>query len=290
MAESEIYTGTSDPASMSPDNGANKNGAENEEGKMFIGGLNWETTEEGLQKYFSKFGTIVSSTIKNDPITHRSRGFAFVTFANPADVDKVLESGPHQLDNRTVDPKRALPLHKQIQLKGQHRTKKIFIGGLGAEHTESSLKEFFSEFGNILDVEFVTDKLTRKRRGFCFLSFDTEEAVDKACEKQFHVVSGRQVEIKRATPKDQASRGKSAQYSGYPNAQYQQAYPNYYQGYPYAAYPSYTTTAAYVGYQAAYPGNYGSADFQYDSSSRYGPVRAAGYTGSQASGYHPYSR
>ena len=32
----------------------------------------------------------------------RSRGFGFVTFADPANVDVVLRSGPHVLDSRTV--------------------------------------------------------------------------------------------------------------------------------------------------------------------------------------------
>ena len=81
------------------------------------------------------------------------------------------------------------------------------------------------------------------------------------------------MEIKRATPKEQANRSKNAQFSGYANTQFAQAYPNYYQGYPYAAYPSYTA-AAYVGYQPAYPGNYGSADYQYSGTSN--PNSSAG--------------
>lgn len=32
----------------------------------------------------------------------RSRGFGFVTFADPANVTIVLQNGPHQLDGRTV--------------------------------------------------------------------------------------------------------------------------------------------------------------------------------------------
>jgi RNA recognition motif-containing protein len=67
---------------------------------MFIGGLNWETTDEGLRAYFIQFGEIDQCTIMRDP-TGRSRGFAFLTFRDPASVVKVLEQN-HQLDGKMV--------------------------------------------------------------------------------------------------------------------------------------------------------------------------------------------
>jgi len=41
--------------------------------KMFVGGLSWQTTGEGLRDYFGKFGQIVEAMIMNDPATRRSR-------------------------------------------------------------------------------------------------------------------------------------------------------------------------------------------------------------------------
>ena len=38
----------------------------------------------------------------------RSRGFGFVTFDNSSSVDAVMKSRPHTLDNRVVEPKRAV--------------------------------------------------------------------------------------------------------------------------------------------------------------------------------------
>lgn len=37
------------------------------------------------------------------------RGFGFVTFADAASVDKVLDSAPHELDGKKIDPKVAFP-------------------------------------------------------------------------------------------------------------------------------------------------------------------------------------
>ncbi|XP_037775660.1 heterogeneous nuclear ribonucleoprotein A0-like [Penaeus monodon] len=45
----------------------------NDPGKMFIGGLSWQTTAEGLREYFSKFGDINEVMVMKDPTTRRSR-------------------------------------------------------------------------------------------------------------------------------------------------------------------------------------------------------------------------
>jgi RNA recognition motif-containing protein len=47
------------------------------------------------------------ATILRDRDGH-SRGFGFVTFADPASVDALMQSRPHTLDNRVVEPKRAV--------------------------------------------------------------------------------------------------------------------------------------------------------------------------------------
>lgn len=41
--------------------------------KMFVGGLSWQTSPEGLRDYFGKFGDISEVMIMNDPATRRSR-------------------------------------------------------------------------------------------------------------------------------------------------------------------------------------------------------------------------
>lgn len=69
---------------------------------MFIGGLSWETTHDSLMRYFSQYGQVVDCVVMKNPETGRSRGFGFITFADPANVDLVLQNTPHVLDNRTV--------------------------------------------------------------------------------------------------------------------------------------------------------------------------------------------
>lgn len=74
---------------------------ESDQGKLFIGGISWETTEEKLSEHFSAYGEVTQAAVMRDKLTGRPRGFGFVVFADPAVVDRALQD-PHTLDGRTV--------------------------------------------------------------------------------------------------------------------------------------------------------------------------------------------
>ncbi|MEK7704504.1 MAG: RNA-binding protein, partial [Myxococcota bacterium] len=48
--------------------------------KLFVGGLSFDTTDDGLREAFARFGDIVEAKVITDRDTGRSRGFGFVTF------------------------------------------------------------------------------------------------------------------------------------------------------------------------------------------------------------------
>ncbi|GLD75144.1 RNA-binding protein Musashi homolog 1 isoform X1 [Lates japonicus] len=56
---------------------------------------------EGLKEYFCKFGEVKECMVMRDPVTKRSRGFGFVTYAEQAGVEKVLAQNRHELDSKT---------------------------------------------------------------------------------------------------------------------------------------------------------------------------------------------
>jgi RNA-binding protein Musashi len=55
-----------------------------------------------LRKYFSAYGIIQDAVVMKDPVSRRSRGFGFITFADPDSVDNVLDNEPHIIDARKV--------------------------------------------------------------------------------------------------------------------------------------------------------------------------------------------
>lgn len=162
--------------------------------KMFVGGLNWETTEEGLTDYFSKYGKVVDLKIMKDPNTGKSRGFGFLSFDNPQSVDEVVKS-QHILDGKVIDPKRAIPREEQ------DKTGKIFVGGIGADVRPKEFEEFFAQWGSIIDAQLMLDKDTGRSRGFGFVTYDSPDAVDRVCQNKYIDFKGKRIEIKRAEPR-----------------------------------------------------------------------------------------
>ncbi|XP_041078763.1 heterogeneous nuclear ribonucleoprotein A/B-like isoform X4 [Polyodon spathula] len=286
-----------------PQNGAtegdqiNASKSEEDAGKMFVGGLSWDTSKKDLKDYFSKFGEVTDCTIKMDPNTGRSRGFGFILFKEAAGVDKVLEQKEHRLDGRQIDPKKAMAMKKEP-------VKKIFVGGLNPETTEEKIREYFGTYGEIESIELPMDPKTNKRRGFVFITFKEESPVKKILEKKYHNVSGSKCEIKIAQPKEVyqqqqfggrsfGGRGRGGRGGGGgQNQNWNQGYNNYWnqgygnQGYGYGGQQGYGGYGGYGNYD--YTGYYGYGQGGYDynqGNTSYGKTPRRG--GHQSS-YKPY--
>ncbi|XP_040996946.1 glycine-rich RNA-binding protein GRP1A-like isoform X3 [Juglans microcarpa x Juglans regia] len=71
--------------------------------RCFVGGLNWATDDQALERAFSPYGEILGSKIINDRETGRSRGFGFVTFSNEQSMRDAIEGMNGQdLDGRNI--------------------------------------------------------------------------------------------------------------------------------------------------------------------------------------------
>lgn len=180
-------------------------------GKLFIGGISWETSEEKLKNYFMAYGEVTETVIMKDRATGRARGFGFVVFADPVVADRVVQE-KHTIDGRIVEAKKAVPRDEQqstprtnnggLGPANHTRTKKIFVGGLASTVTEIDFRKYFEQFGTITDVVVMYDHSTQRPRGFGFITYDNEDAVDRVLQKSFHELKEKMVEVKRAIPKD----------------------------------------------------------------------------------------
>ncbi|KAJ6543893.1 hypothetical protein B0H19DRAFT_1168819 [Mycena capillaripes] len=170
-------------------------------GKMFIGGLNWDTTDEGLRNYFSEFGKVDACTIMRDP-SGTSRGFAFMTFEDPASVTAVL-GREHILDGKAIDPKRAIPREEHM------RNTRYFVGGLSPVTTSESMKEFFSAYGKVVDATVMVDRESLRSKGFGFVTFEDANA-DQLVGKLGLTIDDKEIEVKAAQPRSQRDQGRMA--------------------------------------------------------------------------------
>jgi cold-inducible RNA-binding protein len=71
--------------------------------KLFVGGLSWNTGDAGLLDAFSQYGDVTDAKVVLDRETGRSRGFGFVTFADPTAADSAIRAlDGASLDGRTI--------------------------------------------------------------------------------------------------------------------------------------------------------------------------------------------
>jgi RNA recognition motif-containing protein len=59
--------------------------------RLFVGNLSYQTMENDLQDFFSEAGSVTAVNLMMDKFTGKSRGFAFVELATPAEADKAVE-------------------------------------------------------------------------------------------------------------------------------------------------------------------------------------------------------
>ena len=90
-------------------------GGNDDDRKLFAGGLAQEATEKDITDYFGKFGEVTSVNLKMDQMTGRSRGFAFVVFKDVDTLTAVL-SQDHAIKGKKVAVKKVLYIFEKINL------------------------------------------------------------------------------------------------------------------------------------------------------------------------------
>nr|VZI27832.1 unnamed protein product [Spirometra erinaceieuropaei] len=83
--------------------------------------------------------------------------------------------------------------------------RKLFIGGLTPNTDEEMLKEYYSAWGEIVDVVVMKDSHSGRSRGFGFVTYKEPEMVDSAQANRPHEIDGKTVEAKRAMPREDSS-------------------------------------------------------------------------------------
>ncbi|XP_028292391.1 heterogeneous nuclear ribonucleoprotein A3 isoform X2 [Gouania willdenowi] len=171
--------------------------------KLFIGGLSFETTEESLRAHFEQWGSLTDCVVMRDPNSKRSRGFGFVTYSCVTEVDDAMKARPHKVDGRVVEPKRAVS-REDSSKPGAHLTvKKIFVGGIKEDTEEYHIREYFEKYGKIECIEIMEERSTGKKRGFCFVTFDDHDTVDKIVAQKFHTINYHNCEVRKALSKQE---------------------------------------------------------------------------------------
>jgi len=80
--------------------------------------------------------------------------------------------------------------------------RKIFVGGLNRSTTQETFFDYFGQYGNMVDKVIMTDRETKESRGFGFITYDNSDAVESVFQSRPHNIDGKEVDVKRAIPKE----------------------------------------------------------------------------------------
>ena len=157
---------------------------------LIILNLSLQTEESELRNYFeTKFGPLLMAEIKRDRKTGNSRRFAFIRFKSYKDQMKALGQTKHKIDNQQV--RVALPDYRDPSELYQEN--KCFIGRVNEAIKAGDLREFFSQFGEIVEVSY-----PKKFKGYAFVTFVDAEVARKICGQDF-VIKGYSVCVSKST-------------------------------------------------------------------------------------------
>jgi cold-inducible RNA-binding protein len=87
---------------------------------IFVGNLNFKTSEDALRKLFESYGAVDRVTILTDRETGRSRGFAFVEMSSTEEGDKAIAAlNGTELEGRTLNINEAKPKGERAGGRGR---------------------------------------------------------------------------------------------------------------------------------------------------------------------------
>ena len=81
-------------------------------------------------------------------------------------------------------------------------SKKLYVGNLNYDSTESAISEKFAAVGEVASVSLITDKFTGRSRGFAFVEMAQDADAQKAIsELDGTMLDGRNIKVAEARPK-----------------------------------------------------------------------------------------
>lgn len=83
---------------------------------------------------------------------------------------------------------------------------KLFVGSLPWATTSEDLQQIFSQVGNVVSAQVISDKFSGRSKGFGFVEMASDEDTQKALELNGSEIDGRAIVVNVARPQEDRPR------------------------------------------------------------------------------------
>jgi nucleolin len=186
---------------------------------LFIGNLDRALTTADLEGLFSQCGRIQRANVVTDKVTGQSKGFGFVAFATPEEANEAIsrldgyEWNARPIKVSHARPKEAAPRHSPAGPGSSFPAavpgvKELFVKGLSFECTNDDLQDMFAPYGGVIKAKVITDRETRRSKGFGFVQMSSTAENQAAIQALDGMSSGdRILSISEARERPNANAG-----------------------------------------------------------------------------------
>ncbi|HEX2666866.1 MAG TPA: RNA-binding protein [Gammaproteobacteria bacterium] len=84
---------------------------------------------------------------------------------------------------------------------------KLYVGNFPFSVDESQLREIFSQYGEISELNLIMDRDSGRPKGFGFITFASQQSAEKALEQNGKDMGGRALRVNMAMDKPRTTGG-----------------------------------------------------------------------------------
>eukprot|EP00931_Biecheleriopsis_adriatica_P052900 TRINITY_DN3085_c1_g2_i1.p1 TRINITY_DN3085_c1_g2~~TRINITY_DN3085_c1_g2_i1.p1 ORF type:complete len:236 (+),score=68.97 TRINITY_DN3085_c1_g2_i1:94-801(+) len=167
-------------------------------GKVFVGGLPKNGSQEDLLGWASQFGAVLECEVKLDD-NGTPRGFGFVNFEDPATAQAAVANGSNnKIGDKWIDVKPHTSWAPKDHSQQDPNNPKLFIGGLPKSATEDSVRGYFSQYGTLTEVT-VKMNPDGSCQGYAFITFESAASAKLVLDNyDNNMIDGQWVDCKSA--------------------------------------------------------------------------------------------
>ena len=173
--------------------------------KIWVGGLPPRTQKETLKDEFIREFNLSGKEVVKEISIMIKLGYGFITIPTTLmnEIEEKLKTSNIQISNKKLELIPAMKRKDARKKIENERTRKLYIGGLPIDTTKEALQEYFEQFGVLEYANLVYSVGSTQPRGFAFVKFKEDKAVEATLDFKYHKFIGQPIFIKRSIPKQE---------------------------------------------------------------------------------------